>query len=217
MGASVHGCHTFNIRPYTSVLYFFPTFFMYRFSHHAQRLLPLAAGCMTLAVFVSAVPAFAASSMPHTSMMYGTQSKSVPEVVGQTSNLSTLFAAVGAAGIAELLGTTDPITVFAPTNAAFNSLPAGTVESLLLPENKDQLINILSYHVVAGEYRFADVIKATLYGPVELTTLSGDTISVYRQKGRIMIETPNNVARVIRPDLRASNGVIHLINAVLLP
>jgi uncharacterized surface protein with fasciclin (FAS1) repeats len=137
--------------------------------------------------------------------------------VGKTKNLSTLFAAVGAAGIADLLGTSTPITLFAPTNAAFDSLPPGTVESLLLPENKDQLIAILSYHVVVGEYSLADVIKATLSGPVQLTTLSGAPITVYRSKGMIMIDTPNNTARVIRPNLRASNGVIHMINAVLLP
>jgi uncharacterized surface protein with fasciclin (FAS1) repeats len=187
-----------------------------------QRLLSLAAGVTAIAVLVPVSPASAAASntyspQNHLTFMYSSNSQTVPEVVGKTKSLSTLFAAVGAAGVAELLGTSNPITVFAPTNAAFDSLPPGTVESLLLPENKDQLINILSYHVVAGEYRLADVIKATLLGPVELTTLSGDPITVYRSKGMIMIETPNSTARVIRPNLRASNGVIHMINAVLLP
>lgn len=145
------------------------------------------------------------------------QLATVPQVVAGSQNLSTLLAAVGAADLADLLGKTGPITVFAPTNAAFSALPAGTVESLLRPENKDQLTKILSYHVVAGEYRLADVLRATRSGPVTLTTLSGQSITIYRQGNNVMIETPNGTSRVTRPNVRASNGVIHIINAVLLP
>lgn len=171
-----------------------------------------AALCTAMVLTASVLlPLPAAHAAPHGS--WG----NVVEVASDKQFLTTLVAAVGAAGLADALGTTDPITVFAPTNAAFAALPAGTVESLLLPENKAQLVKILSYHVVAGKYRFIDVIKATLRGPVTLTTLSGDSLTVSRKGASILLQTPNGTSRVIRPNIMADNGVIHVIDSVLLP
>lgn len=123
---------------------------------------------------------------------------------------TTLVAAVTAADLVETLSGEGPFTVFAPTNAAFEALPAGTVDTLLLPENKDQLTAVLTYHVVAGSYSAEDVVDG-----LTLTTVQGEelTFSVDAD-GTVMI---NDSATVTIADVVSSNGVTHVIDAVLLP
>lgn len=120
----------------------------------------------------------------------------------------TLAAALGAAGLVETLKGAGPFTVFAPTDDAFAKLPAGTVEELLKPENKSKLTAILTYHVVAGNVMAADVVKLT-----EAKTLNGMMVKVKVNGDTVMI----NDATVTSADIAASNGVIHVIDSVLLP
>ena len=124
------------------------------------------------------------------------------------ASFETLVAAVEAAFLTEALASPGPFTVFAPTDAAFAALPAGTVESLLLPENRDQLVDILTYHVVAGK-----VTSDQVTGLSSATTLEGSDIDIAVVNGAVKI----NNATVITPDIMATNGVIHVIDSVLLP
>ncbi len=121
---------------------------------------------------------------------------------------NTLVAAVQAADLVDALKGEGPLTVFAPTDEAFAALPEGTVESLLLPENKELLTSILLYHVVAGAVLAADVVELD-----SATTLSGDSVNISVSDSGVMI----NNANVVQADVAASNGVIHIIDAVLLP
>jgi len=121
---------------------------------------------------------------------------------------TTLVAAVQAAGLVETLSGDGPFTVFAPTNAAFAALPEGTVDTLLLPENKDQLTGVLTYHVVAGNVMSGDLSDGQV-----VTTLNGQTLTVSIKDGVVMI----NGAKVVAADLAGTNGVVHVIDAVLLP
>jgi uncharacterized surface protein with fasciclin (FAS1) repeats len=123
-------------------------------------------------------------------------------------NLSTLVAAVKAAGLVETLQGDGPFTVFAPTNEAFAALPAGTVENLLKPENKDQLVAILTYHVVAGK-----VLSTDLKNGQKAGTVNGANITVMLANGKAMI----NEATVVAADVMATNGVVHVIDKVILP
>jgi uncharacterized surface protein with fasciclin (FAS1) repeats len=120
----------------------------------------------------------------------------------------TLAAALGGAGLVSALKGTGPFTVFAPTDAAFAKLPAGTVENLLKPENKDKLTAILTYHVVPGRVMAADVGKVQ-----EAKTVNGKMLTVNAKGGAVMI----NDAKVTATDITASNGVIHVIDTVILP
>ena len=123
-------------------------------------------------------------------------------------DFKTLAAALNAAGLVESLKGSGPFTVFAPTDAAFAKLPAGTVENLLKPENKGQLTAILTYHVVAGEVMAADVAKLD-----EAETVNGESVDVTAKGGNVMI----NDAKVTTADIAASNGVIHVIDTVIMP
>ncbi len=120
----------------------------------------------------------------------------------------TLVAAVQAAGLVETLQGEGPFTVFAPTDEAFAALPAGTVESLLQPENRDQLVAILTYHVVAGKVMAADVVNLT-----SAETVNGASVTIAVEDGAVKIDG----ATVIQADIEASNGVIHVIDQVILP
>jgi uncharacterized surface protein with fasciclin (FAS1) repeats len=120
----------------------------------------------------------------------------------------TLAAALGAAGLVETLKGTGPYTVFAPTDEAFAQLPAGTVENLLKPENKAKLTAILTYHVVPGAVKAEQVTKLD-----EAKTVNGAMVKVSTEDGKVMI----NDATVVKADIEASNGVIHVINKVILP
>ena len=125
------------------------------------------------------------------------------------SNVTTVVAAVQAAGLVSTLSGKGPFTVFAPTNAAFDKLPAGTVATLLKPENKDTLAKILTYHVVAGAYKATD-----LKDGMSLTTVEGEKLMIMKKDGKIWI---NNSAMVETADVVSSNGVTHVIDTVLMP
>ena len=124
-------------------------------------------------------------------------------------NFSTLIAAVEAAGLQEVLSGHGPFTVFAPTDAAFAALPAGTVESLLKPENLDQLKAILTYHVVPKNVMSSQIKNGDNF----VKTVGGNTLNVEKEYDEVMIGS----AKVVAVDIKASNGVIHAIDEVLLP
>jgi uncharacterized surface protein with fasciclin (FAS1) repeats len=134
---------------------------------------------------------------------------------------TTLVAAVKAAGLVETLKGKGPFTVFAPTNEAFAALPAGTVDTLLKPENKAQLTKILTYHVVAGNMDAATIIKAIKKGggKVEVKTVSGDTLTAMMNgpMNVVLKDAKGNYASISTYDVKQSNGVIHVIDHVLLP
>ena len=133
--------------------------------------------------------------------------KDIVAVASEAEDFSTLVAAVKAAGLVETLQGKGPFTVFAPTNAAFDALPEGTVETLLKPENKEKLKAILLYHVVPSKVMAADVapMKVATAGGAEATiTVDGDTVMI-------------DAAKVVKTDIIASNGVIHVIDAVIMP
>jgi uncharacterized surface protein with fasciclin (FAS1) repeats len=134
--------------------------------------------------------------------------KDIVDVAAASADHTTLVAAVQAAGLVETLKGAGPFTVFAPTNAAFSALPAGTVEGLLKPEKKADLTNILTYHVVAGSVKAADLKDGQV-----VKTLQGGELTVSIKDGKVMI----NGANVTTADLTTSNGVIHVIDAVLMP
>jgi uncharacterized surface protein with fasciclin (FAS1) repeats len=135
-------------------------------------------------------------------------SGNIIEVATRAGQFTTLVAAINAAGLSETLNGTGPFTVFAPTDAAFAKLPAGTVENLLMPENKAKLVALLTYHVVQGRVASADLagISATP------ATVQGGTLTVDARSG-----VKIGGANVTTPDVRASNGVIHVIDTVLMP
>ena len=135
-------------------------------------------------------------------------SKDIVATASSNDSFTTLVAALEAAGLSETLQGDGPFTVFAPTDEAFAKLPAGTVENLLLPENKDQLIAILTYHVIAGKVTSAQVVKLE-----SATTVNGQDVQVRLEKDTVMI----NGATVAAVDVMASNGVIHVIDEVILP
>lgn len=133
---------------------------------------------------------------------------------------TTLVAAVKAAGLVETLKSAGPFTVFAPTNEAFDNLPKGTVETLLKPENKGTLAGILTYHVVAGNLDAETVLSAIKKGngKVVLTTVSGGTLTATIEGGKVVLtDEKGGKATVVATDLKGANGVIHVIDHVLLP
>jgi uncharacterized surface protein with fasciclin (FAS1) repeats len=134
--------------------------------------------------------------------------KDIVDTAVAAGQFKTLAAALTAAGLVDTLKGPGPFTVFAPTDAAFAKLPAGTVDTLLKPENKVKLTAILTYHVVAGKVMAADVVKLK-----ETKTVNGAMVAVKVDGGNVMI----NNAKVTTADIEASNGVIHVIDTVLLP
>ncbi|MBK8293131.1 MAG: fasciclin domain-containing protein [Flammeovirgaceae bacterium] len=148
------------------------------------------------------------------------QSKDVVDIAIGSKDHSTLVAAVKAADLVTTLKGKGPFTVFAPTNAAFDKLPAGTVETLLKPENKAQLAKILTYHVVSGNLDAAAVVAAIKAGngKAVLTTVSGGKLtgSIEGDKVKLTDESGNS-AYVVVADLKGSNGVVHVIDSVVLP
>ena len=151
--------------------------------------------------------------------MYPT--KNIIENAVNSKDHTTLVAAVKAAGLVETLSSAGPFTVFAPTNEAFNKLPAGTVETLVKPESKATLTKILTYHVVAGRMTSADLVKAIKAGKGKATlkTVSGGTLTAM-MKGPTGIELKDEkggISTVTIADVMQSNGVIHVIDTVLMP
>lgn len=134
--------------------------------------------------------------------------KNIVETAAGNPDFSTLVAAVQAAGLADTLSGEGPFTVFAPTNAAFDKLPAGTVDSLLLPENREQLVAVLTYHVVAGEVSAEQVVTLD-----SATTVNGQDVTITVDGEQVRI----NDATVTTADIETSNGVIHVIDTVILP
>lgn len=151
--------------------------------------------CAALVLFAS--PAVAADAP-----------KSIVETAVAAGKFKTLVAAVKAAGLVDALSGKGPLTVFAPTDEAFAKLPKGTVESLLLPENKEKLKAILTYHVAAGDMTADKVVKAT-----EIKTLQGQSIGVKVADGKVTVDKAN----VVATDIKCTNGVIHVIDSVILP
>jgi uncharacterized surface protein with fasciclin (FAS1) repeats len=150
--------------------------------------------------------------------MYPT--KNIVQNAVNSKDHTTLVAAVKAAGLVDTLEGAGPFTVFAPTNAAFDKLPAGTVDTLLKPENKDQLVKVLTYHVVAGKVSSKDLVKMIKQGggKAELKTVEGGMITATVKGGKVMLtDEKGGMATVTIADVYQSNGVIHVIDAVLLP
>lgn len=147
-------------------------------------------------------------------------SKNIVENAVNSKDHTTLVAAVKAAGLVETLQSAGPFTVFAPTNAAFNKLPKGTVESLVQPENKAKLTGILTYHVVAGRLGTAqlDELIKKGNGTAELTTVAGGKLWIMKKGKKYMLKDENGgMATVTIGDVFQSNGVIHVIDSVVLP
>ena len=147
-------------------------------------------------------------------------SPNIVAVAAGNDNFSTLVAAVKAAGLVETLSGEGPFTVFAPTNDAFAKLPAGTVESLLLPENKDALTGILTYHVVAGKFEAAAVIDAIKgnNGSFAVPTVQGGKLVLKVVDGNVVLtDSKGGTSTVVIADVAASNGVIHALDTVVMP
>lgn len=142
------------------------------------------------------------------------------DVAAGNKDFSTLVAAVKAASLVETLKSEGPFTVFAPTNDAFNKLPEGTVPTLLKKENKGQLTAVLTYHVVAGKFMAQDVLKAINNndGAFEIPTVQGQVLVASIKDGNVILTDANgNTSTIVATDVKASNGVIHVIDQVLLP
>jgi uncharacterized surface protein with fasciclin (FAS1) repeats len=188
---------------------------------HAR--ISLLAAALAASVAFAAPPFVAPAYAEMTKMVGGAPmypSKNIIENAVHSKDHTTLVAAVKAAGLVDTLQGAGPFTVFAPTNAAFARLPAGTVETLLKPENKDKLTSILTYHVVPGRLTEAE-IDAMIRdggGKAMLKTVQGDELTFQRYAGHIwVIDAKGDKAEVTIPNVMQSNGVIQVINKVLLP
>lgn len=168
-----------------------------------DSVMPVLIGALILFGFTASVTAIA----DHHSGAMPAKSDIVDTAVA-AGQFNTLAAALDAADLIATLKGDGPFTVFAPTDEAFAALPAGTVESLLKPENRDQLVAILTYHVVSGKVMAKDVVNLS-----EATTVNGSDISIMVVDGKVRI----NDATVIAADVAASNGVIHVVDTVILP
>ena len=171
-----------------------------------------------LAAIATAPQANAQTKMVGGAAMYPT--KNIVENAVNSKDHTTLVAAVKAAGLVETLESAGPFTVFAPTNEAFGKLPEGTVDNLAKPENKETLTKILTYHVVAGRLSSADLwaqVKAG-NGKAELKTVQGGTLTAMTQgKELYLVDEKGNKSWITIADVNQSNGVIHVVNTVLMP
>jgi len=185
----------------------------------------LIAAAAALALTASVTVPFAAESMSEKTVNVGGApmypSKNIIQNAVNSKDHTTLVAAVKAAGLVDTLQGPGPFTVFAPTNAAFAKLPAGTVDNLLKPENKETLVKVLTYHVVPGRMTAVNLMKAVKdgEGSAKLKTVAGEDIWVKQAgPGKLTItDSKGNVAMVTIADVLQSNGVIHVIDTVLLP
>jgi len=151
----------------------------------------------------------AALAAPLTFSAMAAKAADIVDTAASAGQFNTLVAAVKAAGLVDTLKGDGPFTVFAPTDEAFAKLPAGTVEDLLKPENKDKLVAILTYHVVPGKVMSADLAGKSM----EAKTVEGDMLTIDAMKDGVTVDE----AKVIQADIEASNGVIHVIDTVVLP
>lgn len=167
-------------------------------------------------VFILSIATFAF----FTKTIEAQKSKDIVDIAASMDDFSTLVAAVKAADLVDALKGDGPLTVFAPNNAAFNKLPKGTVETLLKPENKETLTAILTYHVLAGKYTAADIVKSIKAngGGFMARTLQGEAIHGELSGGNVILtDSKGNKSKVIVADVMASNGVIHAIENVVMP
>jgi uncharacterized surface protein with fasciclin (FAS1) repeats len=172
----------------------------------------LAATAAPSAVFAQDMPMVGGAPMD--------PAKTIPENASKASNLTTLVAAVKAAGLAETLGGKGPFTVFAPTNDAFAKLPAGTVDTLVKPENKEMLTKILTYHVVPAAATSAAAMQMIKDdgGKHDVKTVEGGTLTLQMSGDKLTItDEKGGVATVTQADVMQSNGVVHVIDTVLMP
>lgn len=174
-----------------------------------------------LAAATLLTPIATASAADHHKMAEKAEKKeTVVGIAAGNENFTTLVAAVKAADLVETLSGEGPFTVFAPVNDAFAALPAGTVEMLLQEENKPALQTVLTYHVVAGDVRAADLVKLIRSngGSVDVKTVEGSTLTATIKDGGVVLkDVAGGEIKVVNTDIEASNGVIHVIDGVLLP
>ncbi len=162
---------------------------------------------MTLALL--AIFTFGAMAGGHGGHDKAMKKHDIVETAVAAGTFTTLVAAVKAAGLVDTLKSEGPFTVFAPTDEAFAKLPAGTIENLLKPENKDKLAAILTYHVVSGKVKAKDVVKLS-----SATTVQGSDVAIMVNEGAVVL---NGNSNVVNTDIKASNGVIHVIDTVVMP
>jgi len=179
---------------------------------------------LAAAVFVAGSLTSTGIAFADTQVMVGgapmMSSMKIPENASKAHNLTTLVAAVKAAGLVDTLNGDGPFTVFAPTNKAFEKLPKGTVDTLLKPENKGQLTKVLTYHVVPGKYTAADLKAEAMKsgGKAMLKTVEGETLTVEDVKGKWMVvDAAGNSASIETPDVMQANGNVFVISSVLMP
>ena len=169
---------------------------------------------------VAASTAFAQNDNPMVGGAAMFRTRDIVDNAVNSADHTTLVAAVKAAGLVATLKSKGPFTVFAPTNAAFDKLPAGTVEMLVKPENKEMLTKILTYHVVAGSYDSKKLMKLINKGggTATLKTVSGGTLMAMASgNGIVLRDEKGNTSNVTVADVRQSNGVIHVIDTVVMP
>ena len=185
----------------------------------AAILLALTFGCLA----ISATAQMDSMSTKKDPMVGGAAmypNKNIVENAVNSKDHTTLVAAVKAAGLVDTLEGPGPFTVFAPTNEAFDKLPAGTVDNLLKPENKDTLVKVLTYHVVPGKVNAKDLKKMIKegHGKATLKTVQGGTLTASMEGGKIMLtDEKGGAATVTVADVYQSNGIIHVVDAVLMP
>ncbi|CAC5344433.1 MULTISPECIES: fasciclin domain-containing protein [Planktothrix] len=161
----------------------------------------------TTASTATTTPAVASEKTDTTTNLVSNESESIVQIAAANPSFSTFTKAVEAAGLTETLSAPGAYTVFAPTDEAFAALPAGTLEELMKPENKEKLAKILQYHVLANKVASAEI------KPGEVATVEGDPVNLEVAEGKVTV----NGAEVIQPDINANNGVIHVIKVVILP
>ncbi|AMR30234.1 fasciclin [Mucilaginibacter sp. PAMC 26640] len=178
---------------------------------------------LIIAAFALAAIAIAPNAKAQTKMVGGAEmfpTKNIVENAVNSKDHTTLVEAVKAAGLVETLSSAGPFTVFAPTNEAFAKLPQGTVETLVKPENKTTLVKILTYHVVAGKLSAADLVAKIKAGGgrAELSTVSGGVLTAMLQGKKVyLVDEKGGKSWVTIADVNQSNGVIHVVNTVLMP
>lgn len=173
-----------------------------------------------LPVFLVAVLFCIPTNASNTDPIKDQTKNTIVAVAASNDAFTTLVAAVKAAGLVDVLNSDGPFTVFAPVNDAFNKLPKGTVATLLKPENKKLLTSILTYHVVAGKFSAAAVVKAIKAnnGTFVITTVQGGKLSASLKGNNVILtDTKGNVSTVVIADVAASNGIVHAIDTVVMP
>jgi uncharacterized surface protein with fasciclin (FAS1) repeats len=183
-----------------------------------MRTISLGIALACVSAFAVSTPAIARNPMVGGAAMYPT--RNIVQNAVNSKDHTTLVAAVKAAGLVDTLSGTGPFTVFAPTNAAFAKLPAGTVETLLKPENKAMLTKVLTYHVVPGRITAQQIASMAMHhhGTASLKTVEGEDL-MFRKAGGAwwVIDAKGGKARITIPNVMQSNGVIHVVDTVLMP